>query len=257
MKNLVLGVLLVLSARTALASANLFTPQHRYPDLNQMDPAFKTILGEGWPLCAPVIGGNLVAWLLDRKIAKDPAVKSLDVRGLEPWVRKFASKDYMNTRDGHGTDGADFLKGLDKGLRDLGVKAKVATAGPAYGADPKISTLFFEAPDPKTVYFLFVGFYRPSTSAPGLRRQRGHTLMVFADPDHKGRFLAVDTSAESAGAPAEHSIEILAQSGLQFRQENRFFKGQPGSVLELKGIATPANLNVEKIIIEGAASYSF
>lgn len=222
-----------------------------------MDPAFNSILGEGWPLCAPVIGGNLVAWLLDRQMAKDPSVKSLDAKGLEPWVRKFASKDYMNTRDGHGTDGPDFLKGLDHGLRDLGVKAKTDVAGPAYAATSRVSTLFFEARDSKTVYFLFLGFYRPSTSKPGLRRQRGHALMVFADPDRQGRFVAVDTSAESGGPPTEHAIDLITQSGLEFRQENRFFKGRAGPVLELQGLKTPANLNVEKVIVEGAARYSF
>ena len=263
MRNLCSFLILSLVTPLALSAPSIFTPEHRLPDLNQMHPEFLPILGEGWPLCAPVIGGNLVAWLQDQKILSEKiieknALKVVDEKSLQSWVRKFASAAYMNTRDGHGTDGVDFLRGLDKGLQDLNVKpSQIRSAGPAFGKEQKINLSFFEARSPRTVYFLFLGFYLPSTSAPGWRRQKGHALMVFPHPNHKQEWLAVDTSAASAGPPTEQAVSWTENKGLQFRKENRFYKGASVDVLELRGIKPPPPQKADKIVIEGAAAYTF
>ncbi len=117
---------LILLPQLGQSGPSIFTTEHRLPDLNQMHPEFLPILGEGWPLCAPVIGGNLVAWLQDRKILSEKTInqyslKVLDEKSLQSWVKKFASPHYMNTRDGLGTEGLDFLRGLDKGLQELSI----------------------------------------------------------------------------------------------------------------------------------------
>lgn len=228
------------------------------PDFAQMDPAFRPILGGGEPLCGPVVGANLLAWLHGKeKVVLDPSPGPLTAERVLPWVKKLASPDFMNTRDNIGTLGPDLLSGLDKALSELKVKHGKEVAGPAFGSAVPVDLGFLgKKAGADSAYVFFLGYYRPGNPKPGLRRMKGHAIFAVRGPD--GRFFATDPSPESGPSPSVHHVDFGELRGQSLRAENKVFKGRsPPVLIEVKGVPTPGALKIRHVLVEGIVRYDF